>query len=71
MIIWVTRGGLLVVFLSSLASVKVIVKDRHVICVYIVYIYTYLCVHTCLYFCDRDSHLIIFNWALSLHTLFE
>lgn len=29
--------------------------------------YTYLCVHACLCFCDCDSHLIIFNWALSLH----
>ena len=29
--------------------------------------YTYLCVHACLCFWDCDSHLIIFNWALSLH----
>ena len=44
MIIWVTRGGLLVVFVSSLASVKVIVKDRHVICVYNT-IYIFVCTH--------------------------
>ena len=47
MIIWGTHEGLLVVFGGSLASVKVVVTDRHVICVYIiVYIYIYVCVYT-------------------------